>query len=777
MVPSLASILAACCLAPAAVPPSLPAVNATVPAAALGDPPARLFKDISVSSGINLRGRGRGSAWGDIDDDGLMDLGVGIQEDGFHLFKNLGNLQFREITLEAGITTRAGTNFGVTFADADNDKDLDLFLCFGGYQNVNRHPQPNRLYENDGTGHFTEIPDAAGMALPGYSFSASWSDINDDGWLDVFICRVHPDETTGDNRLFLNRGNWQFEDVTDAAGVRTTAFSQQAIFFDMDQDGDPDLFFTNRHAQLLAASVAGFHHDAGRLLVDDTQPPTCGCSDGGCRCGLPAGAPPRLVCPCGPAVHAAGRAAGGYTVGSRLFRNDGTGRFTDISDEAGVSGSQGTFPAATADYDNDGDMDLFVGTFNYGPREAYFPGFPDRLYRNEGNGKLTEVAEAAGVADFGGPMGCTFIDLDNDGWIDLYTARGGPEPNRYEYDRVYRNNRDGTFTEAARSLGLVNAGAGHGATAADADGDGDLDLYIPNGGMVPERVAQQLLFENTGNPNSWIQVRPQGLHGNRDAVNAVLTLSAGPMHRYHEITAGTAFGSMTPMNAFFGLADHESVDRLTITWRGGLTRTVESIPARRAVTALVPIDFAADPPLVAATGTAAAGRAVRLSWADTREPGVGRYRVTVTPPGGEPLVTVVELPELVTTLKANQYTWSVDLEDDLGRAAGAIDPQSFTVPLDAPPPPVAWSAAPNPFVQDVVFAGPATENARIRIHDVRGRVVRTLTGNGADGALSVAWDGRDDAGRPVSAGIYLARVEAANGTASMKVVRLEGNTN
>jgi len=795
---------AACCLAPVAAPS--PPVHALVSAQA----PDKPFIDVSVSSGINLVGRGRGCAWGDLDGDGLLDLGVGIQEDGFHLFRNLGGLKFRETTMEAGITTAAGTNFGVSFVDLDNDKDLDIFLCFGGYQNFNRHPQPNRLYLNDGDWNFREVEDAAGLALPGYNFSASWSDINGDGWLDVFLCRVNSDEATGENRLFLNHGELQFEDVTVAAGIQTTAFSQQAIFFDIEQDGDPDLFFTNRHAATAAATVVGFHHDVGLWAVDELKPPGCGCGgpEGeGCRCGLPADAPARIVCPCVHESRLTGAPAV-YTVGSRLFRNDGTGHFVDISDEAGVGDSQGTFPAAAGDYDNDGDMDLFVGTFNYGPREVYFPGYPDRLYQNDGRGKFRDVAAQAGVADFGGPMGCTMIDFDNDGWLDIFTARGGPEPTRYEYDRFYRNNRDGTFTEVGRSVGIVNAGAGHGASAADADSDGDMDLFIPNGAMVPERSAPQLLYENRGNGNSWIQVRPEGDGGNLDAVNARIALTAGTMSRYHEITAGNSFGSMTPMNAFFGLAEHEMVDRLTITWRCGLTRTAEHVVPRRSIVALLPVDFAAQAPVVEAESALknpaerlqqADSRSVQLSWDDTRVPGIGRYELAVwsldasagfaddpapaslTDESPEAILTQsLDVPMATVVLPAGRYRWSVSLFDELGRVSGAIDPAPFEITIAAPPPPASWSASPNPFVDAITIHGPAesadtgsSEGSKgtAQVYDVRGRFVAELSGTPEGGVLTLIWNGRDHVGRPVPDGIYFVRLETREEFTPIKIVR------
>jgi hypothetical protein len=741
------------------------------------------FGEISRGAGINVVGRGRGSAWGDVDGDGFMDLGLCVQEDRFYLFKNLGGLKYADVTAESGIQS-CDTPFGATFVDVDNDRDLDLFMCCGGYQNTDRFPQANRLFLNDGTGFFTEVPEAGGLAWPGYSFSSAWSDVNNDGLLDVFIVRVEPDEITGGNRLMLNEGGARFRDNTAGAGLATNVFSQQAVFFDADKDGDPDLFLTNRNVSLQAATLADLGHESHDVGLSNVADPMCRCGGQeveGCRCGLSAGENTRPGCFCSSS-HPAAAGDQPYTVGTRLYLNSGAGYFSDYSDLSGLSFAEGTFPADVADYDRDGDMDLFVGTFNFGPRGAYFPGLPDRLFRNEGRAAFTEVGAAAGIASIGGPMGTTWVDFDNDGWPDLYVARGGPEPGRYEYDRFYRNNRNGTFTEVGRSVGIINSGAGHGATAGDADFDGDLDLFVPSGAMVPERLAPSLLFENRGPVGSWICIEPEGEHNNHDAVNARVEVQAGGETHYGEIVAGSGFGSMRPANVWFGLGSAEKVDVLKVTWRSGQTREGRDIPARRRVPVLLSRrpDFSLLDPEIGPTHSASGGAVVRLAWQDPRPPQGGAFIVTVRRVDTPQLILSErqDLSQATLILPTGRYEWSVELVDGLGSISTAIPrPAAFEIAGDpAPPIPERWNAYPNPFSDRLKLEGPGPAQAPVEVSilDVRGRQVHHARLEASLGAVEYGWDGRDSDGGLVPAGLYFIRVRSAGSEETLRVVKTQG---
>ncbi len=742
------------------------------------------FVEISGEAGVRLIGRGRGSAWADIDGDGRSDLGVALQEGGFHLYVNRGGLKFEEVTAERGIP-ELDSPFGVAFVDVDNDGDSDLFLTCGGYQSrVPAIPQANRLLLNDGRGYFTEVPGAAGLALTGMNFSSSWCDVDNDGFLDVFICRVIDGYTKGDNRLFLNRGALNFEDVTDRAGVRTWAFSQQALFFDADQDGDPDLFFTNRHSTIAATSPHAMHggaitgpvpFNAGPGSGEDGSTPetgdpaghhgACSCPDGECRC---------VDCRCHVEPAAEEDPDEFVEYGNRLFLNNGDGTFVNVSEESGLADFEGGFPASAGDFDRDNDLDLFVGTFNYGTH-AYFPGYPDRLFRNEGGGVFTEIGAAAGVASMGGPMGSAFMDFDNDGWIDLYVARGGPEEQRVESDKVYRNLGNGTFAEVSRAMGLVNKGAGHGMTAADADNDGDLDIIVPSGAMELSGLSPTLLFENSGNNNAWVVFVPRGENGNKDAVGACVSVEAGGHTTFREILAGAGFCSMAPLEAWFGLGESETVDRVTIVWRSGAVRTAERVPVRRRIRVLPPVSFAQADAVVDDTDPAGGLAAVRLSWEDPRPGPAGRFIVRLDsgdPEASGPLVHESPGPNLLLNLAPGNYTWTVDLIDDLGIVSTA-GPANFTVRSAAPPVPLPadWFASPNPFGGSIIFTHvPGTEAAAFtaRILDAAGRFVRELR---SDAGGHAAWDGTFANGSAAPPGLYFVRLSGGGHVRTLKILR------
>ena len=342
---------------------------------AIGQETLPQLVDIGASAGFNLVGHGRGTAWADLDGDGLEDFGVGLMADGllhaggFWYYRNLGNYKFEERREQAGLVVEE-TVYGVTLPDVDNDGDSDVFVNCGGYQVTAPFPEKNRLFLNDGHGVFTEVPDAGGLGLLGFNFTSAWDDINGDGLLDVFICRLDPDGSTPDRRLFLNRGNATFEDITGPVGLlSTTVDSHQAVFVDYDGDGDPDLALANR--------------DGRPSLEEPPRPP------------------------------------------NQLYRNDGNLVFVDVSQPAGISNGFGGFVADISDFDRDGDLDIFMGAYNNLIMGTFVPGAHDDLYRNDGSGHFAEISVQAGVANVGGSMGARFWDMDNDGWPDLYVSKVG----------------------------------------------------------------------------------------------------------------------------------------------------------------------------------------------------------------------------------------------------------------------------------------------------------------------------------------------------------------
>ena len=227
-----------------------------------------------------------------------------------------------------------------------------------------------------------------------------------------------------------------FSDVTDIAGVSCTGYSNGVAWGDYDNDGDLDLYVAN----LSEANV--------------------------------------------------------------LYRNNGDGTFTDVTSEAGVGCTGYSRGVAWGDYDNDGDLDLYVANSDGA----------NVLYRNNGDGTFTDVTDEAGVGCTGSSRGVAWGDYDNDGDLDLYVA------NFYEANVLYRNNGDGTFTMVGAGVGCT--GSSKGVAWGDYDNDGDLDLYVANWDEA------NVLYRNNGNLNHWLQIRLHGTISNRSAIGTKVKVIA-----------------------------------------------------------------------------------------------------------------------------------------------------------------------------------------------------------------------------------------------------------
>jgi hypothetical protein len=332
------------------------------------------------------------------------------------------------------------------WADIDGDGDLDLFVGF-------QQGKPNRLYRND-RGTFVDVAREAGVADLTDTRAAAWGDFDGDGHVDLYVGFTRRSETR--NRLYRNDGTGKhFTDVAAALGVDAMGETRQVSWIDFDNDGDLDLFVAFRDApNMLFRNDGGHFTSVGKELGIDDPRRTVGAvwfdfdEDGDLDLFV---------------ANQNGDANG-------LFRNDGT-RFVDVARELGMdapgrpetSGSNGP---SVADFDVDGDLDLFVA--------GYGGNF---LYRNDGHGKFTEVAAAMGVAGGDKATPSRWGDYDNDGRPDLYVSSYIDQPLK-EHDFLYHN-EGGRFADVLATFGLPH-GATHGVQWVDFDGDGDLDLALTN---------------------------------------------------------------------------------------------------------------------------------------------------------------------------------------------------------------------------------------------------------------------------------------------------------
>ena len=482
-----------------------------------------LFTDIAANLKMDKVDGGRGSAWGDYDNDGDEDIvAVGTYQPHV-LYRNNGDGTFTNVAEQAGIADPRG-GWGSLFADYDNDGFLDLYITRGGWSGA----AENTLYHNNGDGTFTDVTHTAGVADPQSSFCAAWADYDNDGYLDLYIA----DGVIGDgaaNVLYRNNGDGTFTNIAEIAGVANTGNSLGTAWGDYDKDGYIDLHVVN------------------------------------------------------------------FGQSNVLYRNNGDGTFTDVTPTTGMNiPVTDAFVTFFLDVDNDADLDIFIS--NSGSFQAFIAGQitgaaphdGDRqvLYRNNGDGTFTDVTRESGLYHAFGAMGANFGDIDSDGYLDIYLATGAPQMGRLERDALFRNNGDGTFTDATLALGLGNIGKGHGVTFGDVDTDGDVDIYVPVGGAFIGDQWHNLFYQNTGTGNNWLTLKLVGVKSNRDGIGAKVTLRVGDSVIYREVSGGCGFGSTNSLSLEIGLGKHTKVDTLEIVWPSGQVDTHRnlSVNQKRVIT-------------------------------------------------------------------------------------------------------------------------------------------------------------------------------------------------
>jgi len=481
---------------------------------------------------------------------------------------------------------------GLALFDYDNDGLLDIYFLNGAPQPslVKSGPEWwNRLYRNLGNWRFEDVTGKAGLAGEGYGMGVAAGDYDNDGWTDLLVTSVHV------SRLYRNRGDGTFEDVTKKAGIPATHWPISAGWFDMDNDGDLDLFIVNY------------------CIWNPQTEPFCGDKRAGYRTY------------CHPKYYEG--------LPNTLLRNNGDGTFTDISKSAEISRKTGKgMSVAFADYNNDGMMDVLVTNDTV----------PNFLFRNEGNGRFTEVGFTAGIAiaDDGkilSTMGAEFRDIDNDGWPDIFVTALANET-----FPLFRNLGNGVFQDVTYRSRIGAASLPHSGWSlgvADFDLDGWKDIFTANGDvqdnteLFSSRASKQQnqLFRNEkgktfasvvfgtraqhrgvalgdldgdgrtdaavsvlnepaklyrnrlGEGRNWIALRLTGTKSNRDAIAAKVRVTAGGMTQYNHVSTSTGYQCSSEKTLRFGIAGAVRADEVEITWPTGKKQILRNVPAGRVI--------------------------------------------------------------------------------------------------------------------------------------------------------------------------------------------------
>jgi hypothetical protein len=521
---------------------------------------------------------------------------------------------FREVARQAGLTavTVFGgketnrylletTGTGAAFFDFDGDGRLDVFLVNGTtLEGFPKGQEPtNHLYRNRGDGTFEDVTARSGLGtVTGWGQGVCTGDVDDDGDADVFVTYY------GQNRLFRNAGEGRFEDVTARAGLTDTRlrWGTGCAFFDYDRDRRLDLLVANYidlDLETAATPESGLCRYKGVKVA--CGPP-----------GLPGGKN-ALFRNRGDGTFEdvsarAGilKASGTYGLGvstldfdddgwtdvyvandsnpSALYRNNHDGTFTDIGVTAGCAYSQDGKPQAgmgvgVGDYDRNGTMDIF---------KTNFAGDTSTLYANTGTGSCDDRTFAGGIGVNTRWLGWAtgFVDLDNDGWLDLFLANGHvyPEVSQLKTEAAYRQrkvvyrNRGGRFEDVTERLGepATSPRAARGAAFGDYDDDGDVDILVNNVHEPPD------LFRTEADPaRHWALLKLVGTLSNRDAIGARVAAVAGGVTQWQEVRGGGSYISQNDLRVHFGLGAAARLDRVWVRWPNGLEEEFTDVPADR----------------------------------------------------------------------------------------------------------------------------------------------------------------------------------------------------
>ena len=473
---------------------------------------------------------GAGAAFLDYDKDGFIDLYVcngtwvkglssGEKPDELthnHLYHNLGNGTFEDVTKKAGLGS-PWYSMGVTVGDYNNDGYPDLYISNYG---------TNVLYKNNGNGTFTDVTSRAGVGGKETDFStgAVWLDYDNDGFLDLYVGNYlnfdpnykyyyapdgFPSPLAYDAQpdvLYHNKGNGTFEDVTKAMGITDRDGRAMGVgAADYDDDGFVDIYVANDHSM------------------------------------------------------------------NYLWHNNGGKGFTDVGTPSGTAFGQSGESAVSmsvdfADYTGSGRMDMFISDDKY-----------CRLYENMGNGIFSDRSYTSGIAMPAGQYvgwSSSFIDYNNDGLVDIFKANGALKHLYGQEDQLFENVGDGKFKDVSTESGkyFLKELVGRGACFGDYDNDGDIDGYIVN---LNDRGS--FLRNNKGNQNNWISLNLIGTSSNRDGIGARIKLSAGGMVYSAQKKSTTGYLSQNDPRIHFGLAKNEMVDKIEIKWPSGIIQVLENI--------------------------------------------------------------------------------------------------------------------------------------------------------------------------------------------------------
>ncbi|MCI0637786.1 MAG: CRTAC1 family protein [Gemmataceae bacterium] len=526
----------------------------------------------------------------------------------------LPKVNFEDVAAKAGLTARhvTGPDFdkqyliettgsGLALIDYNNDGWLDIFLVNGTtLEGFPQGQEPiNHLYQNNKDSTFTDVTEKSGLVRSGWGQGACVGDYDNDGNDDLMVTYF------GQLALYQNTGKGRFADVTAKAGLlhKAQRWTTGCSFLDYDKDGKLDLFVSS-YVDFDIKKVPP--KGSNQFCQWKGMPVMCGPR------GLPGGA-------------------------NLLYHNNGDGTFTDVSGKSGISKPSGyyAFTSLVSDYDNDGWPDIYVacdstpnilyhnegdGTFtdiglvsgsafnqdgqeqagmgvstadydNDGFLDIVKTNFADdtaTLYRNAGDGTFNDVTYPSrlGVNTRFLGWGTGFLDIDHDGWKDIFMVNGHvyPEVDAHTPDSPYKqgkliywNLRNGTFLDisAQAGSGIMERHSSRGAAVGDLDNDGSLEIVVNNMNETPG------LLKNRGAKKNWVLLKTVGKKSNRNGIGARITVFTGSYKQMDEVRSGGSYMSHNDLRLHFGIGDAPKVDRAEVRWPSGIREAFENLKANR----------------------------------------------------------------------------------------------------------------------------------------------------------------------------------------------------
>ena len=545
---------------------------------------------------------GGGVAIGDYDGDGKPDVYLSRPHGGNRLYRNLGEFHFENVTDVAGLKDDESWGGGVSFADVDNDGDLDLYACI--------HDGPNRLFINQGDGTFLQQAKLIGLDFHGASVMMAFCDYDLDGDLDGYLLtnRLNPPPQKKFGRVWQVDGKWvvppearEYKDIIVAPDGKPVPINAAQYDHLFRNDGPDETGQIRFHDVSQQVGIAGNDHGLGIVWWDYNDD----------------GFPDLYV-------------ANDFTDADCLYHNNGDGSFANIAASSLPHTPWFSMGVDAADINNDGRVDLMAsdmtGTNHYKQKvgmgemgsKLWFLDFPtprqymrNAVYLNTGTSRFMEVAYLTGLAETDWTWTVRFADWDEDGWVDAFVTNGMTrdwqnsdlkrkvktlggkqsalgrqfwQNQRPKNDRnlLFRNQGGLRFDSKGADWGLDHDGVSFGAATGDLDGDGDLDLVVNNF----EEPAS--VYRNNSSGHNRVVVRLRGTRSNRFGVGVKVQIDTSVSSQRRDVTVARGFMSASEPMVHFGLGSNTIIERLTLRWPSGQVQRFKNLPANREFTITEP---------------------------------------------------------------------------------------------------------------------------------------------------------------------------------------------